>query len=625
MTESSETGGGGDDAGGGASTGADTGIGAGASVGMSAGAGAGMHAGAGTDVGAAVGRPSHRRKSHVGLVGIIAVVTVISVLLGFGIYAVAVSGSGCVGGRIMLQVAVAPEIQPALADAAARFNERQAASAAGPCTTAVVQAADPASVATLLGQGAAVGAAQQPDVWIPDSSMWTALVPAPMTNQGSIAQSPLVAGLPQALADTLRQEGLSAGQLSWADLLDAAGAVTGGAGSGASPVLQQNLVWLRVPNPTLSATGLGLLAIADALQPQGADRRLVLTSIGEALRDHTVSDVASEFSSLRPDPQGRYPVVVASEQAVYAHNQSSTGDLVLAAYPRGGTLSLDYPYTVLTSDAQRIKAAEQFEATVREAATQQRLRALGFRTAAAPAASATASPSSAQQFAVPAPETVRQVVQAWYKLSLGIRDLSVIDVSGSMDQSAGPDLTRLQVAVQATQTMLGILPDDTQLSVVQTDGGSVPSTHTGAQDSTPSGQLGDKIGQSTLRGQLLAGLNGVRSDPHGALYDSVLSAFRLMNHTYQPTRVNSVLVFTAGNPDGSTITLEALLASLRQEYDPAHPVQIVVVEIGQATGQSALGQIAAVTHGAAYLMTDPQQIQQIVLSALSRRVCAPAC
>jgi putative drug exporter of the RND superfamily len=565
------------------------------------------------------------------IAGAIAVVA----MLGAGAYAFSADGKVCQGTGITLQVAVAPEIEAAVSRAAWRFgNERHRVDDA--CVTAVVNSADPAQATTMLGQGTAVGVTHRPDVWIPDSSLWTALIPASgpgntVTSTGaSIARSPLVAGLPHGLADTLRGDGVAAERLSWRDLLRGAGALNAGKGGagGTGQVIPQNVLHLQVPDPVRNASGLGSLMIANALLAKDPDQRVAFTSMARTLRGHTTSDVAAEFAALKPDQQGSYPVVIVPEQAVFAYNQRNAANPVLAVYPREGTLSLDYPYAVTTGDGQKVKAARLLETALGDEATRNDLRALGFRAGggASPAASGSQVAADPVSLPVPAPADVRKVVQNWYKLSRGIRNLTLVDVSASMDEPAGPGLTRLQVATQAAQIVLGMLPDDTQIGVWSSSN-PFQGAH-GEQVNLPIGRLSDQVGKTARRQQLLNSLGRMHVEAAGSgtgLDDSLLSAFRMMTRTYSAKQVNSIIVYTAGQHDNSKISQQDLVAALRREYDPARPVQILMVGIGDGVDRGELDQIAKATHGSAYTVTAPQQMQKIVFNALSRRVCTPNC
>src|SRR5690606_39881891 len=95
-----------------------------------------------------------------------------------GVYWLASGDDACSGeDALTIGVAAAPDIVPAVRKAARRFNDARH-EIAGRCAHARVRSADPAAVTASLSGGGSSGAAERPDVWIPDSSLWTKLVQA---------------------------------------------------------------------------------------------------------------------------------------------------------------------------------------------------------------------------------------------------------------------------------------------------------------------------------------------------------------------------------------------------------------------------------------------------------------
>lgn len=561
---------------------------------------------------------------------------VIVSLIGTGV-ATLIRGSGsdsCSDDPVTVKVSVAPEIEPAVTKAIERFNDarHEIGGKDGKCAKAQVKVDDPAQVTTLLGQGAAIGAVSRPDVWIPDSSLWTSLVRSLTPDKQvvdvtdtSVAWSPVVLGMPQTFADQLRRQGATADRPSWSSLLRSGSGLAGDA-VGNEQAIPSNLVKLQVPDPARNAAGLNLLTSAHQLWADDPNQQAKFTGMVRTIRENTVPDVAAVFASLERDKQGRYPVIIAPEQAVFVYNQTSPADPALAVYPPEGTLSMDYPYTITADDTEKVKAARMLAAEMRTAETAEDVRALGFRSTDGKAPAAFGSqPGVGQQPApAPQPDDVHRALAVWYKLSKGIRNVTLLDISSSTNEKVAADLTRLQGTVQATEDVLELMSDDTELGVWLFD------THLqGAndwQELVPVGPLSDQIGRSTRRQQISSKLAELQpeSGPGPGLYDSVLAAFRTMTRGYKPEVVNSILVFTNGNnqdPDGTSLT--DLLSALRAEYDSARPVQIIMIGYGQGVARDQLQQIAEATHGKAYVVQTPQEIQGVVLDAISRRACTP--
>jgi hypothetical protein len=502
----------------------------------------------------------------------------------------------------------------------------------------VVTSVDPAAVTTLLsGQGVSEGQTQKPDAWIPDSTLWASLVQtspkgknAVRLTKTTVAQTPIVVAMPGPLAAKLKASGIT-GQPSWDNLLSAAGGLPGGAVT-KNQTIPANLIRLSVPDPTRNASGMASLMLTRALLESDPNARTIFTGIVRTVQNATTPTVAAQFTSFNPDARGRYPVLLTPEQAVWKHNKTDPADPAVAIYPIEGTATLDYPYTVTTTDDAKVQASALLEKSLSSANTQNRVQALGFRTAdgRAPGSFGDAtgvSPKRPRPLPAPAARDVAQVMQAWSKLSLNIRMLSIIDVSGSMaDKVPGTNLTREQATAKTALGGLQLMDDDTEL------GQWVFSTNlVGKQpwkEIVPIGPLGQRVGSQTRRQLITSGLAKVKPIPTGntGLYATILAAFKHLKATYKPDMINSMLLLTDGkNDDPGGITKQQVLAALTKEYDPKHPVQVILLGFGKGVDARDLRDIAAVTHGGAYVAFTPAQVQKIFLEAISRRICTPTC
>lgn len=546
-----------------------------------------------------------RRRTRRARRAVAVVCMAIAAVLGTSVYALSAI-TACSGGVTTVDAAVAPELAPAVSAAAGAFNGADHR-ARGKCVRVTVRAAGPAGVTALLsGQIPAGAGVRRPDVWVPDSSLWLRMLARPPRAVGGpLARSPLIAAVPRSRA--------SGTPGTWKGLLDAA-----------EPAERRSrAVRLTLADP--SRTGAGIASLLIAREREGDAS---FAAFARSVRESTAPDVAGEFGALAGTAARPAPVLAVPEQAVWEHNRKDPAAAVQAVYPQDGTLSLDYPFTIIDDRP----GARLFERALRGGEALGRFRTAGFRDPAgrAPGAFARTAGLAASPPAVlaePGPALVRRTAQEWARLTLGSRMLSVIDVSGSMALPVpGSRLTRLQAIAQASQEGLALQPDDTDL------GQWIFSTRLdGDRDwrqTVPMGPLGGRIGSVTRRRRILSALAGLRPKPDGAtgLYDTVLDAVRYMRRTYRPEMVNTVLVFTDGrDEDPGGPTLDRTVAALRAGRDETRPVQIIVIGFGPDVDTAELRRLADATGGSVYTARAPQDILRIFGEATARRLCAPAC
>ncbi|MUN38558.1 VWA domain-containing protein [Actinomadura sp. NEAU-AAG5] len=579
------------------------------------------------------GRRGHKR-SIAALIGPMAGAIGLALLLGVGVYAFAESGTDCGGDALSLSVAAAPDIAPVVTKAAERFNDGKE-KVGDRCVRANVRSAEPASVATLLsGQGVASGSNQRPDVWIPDSSLWPSLAQgqggaagqkgAVTLTRTSVATSPIVVGLPRTLAAQLKRSGVTAAP-SWDNLLKAAGGVAGGAVT-KNQMIPAGSVRLLVPDPTRNAAGMGSLMITSALLANDPNKESIFTGIVRTVRESIVPDVEEQFTHFRKDRTGKQPISLSSEQALWKYDRGGPAEPAVALYPLEGTLSMDYPFTITTGDGDRAKAARALEEAMSTEATKSDVRDAGFRSpdGKAPATFGErtgVSPARPRQLPMPQAAEVTQVMQAWSKLSLGLRILTLVDVSGSMAEEVAPHTNRLQAIAQVSQGGLSMMSNDTELGqwLFSTNmRGGLPYRET-----VPVGPLGERVGSNTRRGLVLSWLNQMKPKPDGdtGLYRTMLAAYKAMNRSYKPEFGNSILLMTDGrNDDPGGPSLKEALAELRGMQDPNKPIQVNMIGFGKGVDRAELEQIAAATGGNVQIAMTPQEISKIFLKMLSRRI-----
>ena len=569
-----------------------------------------------------------RKRRGAGMIGPLAGAVGLTVLLGVGVYAFV--GGGCGDDALSLDVAVSPDIEPAVAKTVGRFNDAEH-KVDGKCVKATVRAAEPSAVSTLLqGQSVESASNRRPDVWIPDSSLWISLVRTSEKGKDeirltktSVAQSPIVVAMPRQLVQSLQQNGTMSTP-SWESLLNVAGGGQAGTIT-KNQLIPARSVRLYLPDPSRNAAGMGSLLIANTLLANDPNRESALTGIVRKMRENTTPTVKAQFASFRRDRQGRYPVALASEQAVWAHNRDKPQEPAVAIYPTEGTLLLDYPLAISTTDPTRQQAARLLEQAVNTEPAREDVRGQGFRSADGKAPTtfdknSGVDPRRVRQLPAPQPAVVQELTQAWAKLSLGMRMLSILDISGSMLESTG-GVTRMQATARVAQGGLAMMSNDSEL------GQWVFSTEVDGKkdykEIIPVGPLGERIGSTTRRQLILSSLSQIQPKPNGdtGLYDTILAAYKHMTSTYKPEFVNSIVLFTDGkNDDANGPTLRQTLNRLREMTDSAKPVQVIIIGIGDGIDVNELKQIASVTGGSVYVARTPSEIQKIFLQAMSRRI-----
>lgn len=487
-----------------------------------------------------------------------------------------------------LRVLAAPEIA---------IPVRSVAAGLPGCPQIRVSAADPAATAARLHAGRVAA-----DVWIPDSSVWTADGEdggaAPIL--GSVARSPVVLAVPATITDTLdaeTYEGIARAATTSHPVVLSTGPASKSAK--AQAVLADLLASLGS-----SAEHRGdLVALLRGIDTDARSARLTLPAVGWAARATT-------------------------EQAVWSANTTAGNGAYRAVYPPGTGFAMDYPYVLLGKvNAERTEAL--FEALTGGVGAE-RLQATGFRsprTGPGPGLADTSGIDTAAGTAARPllPGQQQEGLRGLAVLDRPSRLLALIDVSGSMAEPVreGSSLTRIGLVRTAVTSTLRLFPTDTVAGLWRFSADLTPTTDyvqvTPMRRLTP--QARHDLGRAVRR------LHAVQGGGTG-LYASVLAAVRHVREDYDPTRVNSVVVLSDGrNQDAGRddISLETLLAALNRENDPRRPVVVISIAYGPDSDSAALGAISAVTGGSLYTATDPRTLPLIFRNAIGNRLCSTAC
>ncbi|UPK76091.1 substrate-binding and VWA domain-containing protein [Nocardioidaceae bacterium SCSIO 66511] len=480
-----------------------------------------------------------------------------------------------------VSVAASPEIADVV---------KEVVAAGKGCGTYDVTATSGAEVAKALSSGKGV-----PDVWIPDStvevdrSAGTAAT-APVVLEASLASSPVVA------------VGAQDPQSQWRDVLATDG--------------------MRLGDPATNTPSVLALIAANAEAEADGDS-------AEEIKQQLVSVAQSGAAASDGKTQGSAEVTklaaegattVATEQTVLGEGGDVARKLQMSV-PDSGTLSLDYPLVLSATSDRREDTSDGVTAlteilTSEEA--QESFAKAGFRTPDGEPIDGGVGDVSA--LTMPRTDEVASILSAWTLLSRPSRTLAVIDVSGSMEYSAG-SASRMALTVEAAQAGQRLFPDGSSLGLwaFSVGLGDKDRDYLPLVPVRPLGAEVDGMNQRALLEKSIDGLIG-RTGGGTGLYDSVLAAYRAANDSYDPDAVNSVVVLTDGeNEDPGSVSLDKLLDTIEVESNPDRPVRIITIGITEDADVSALEAIAHVTGGSSHIAVNPDEITDVFIGALASR------
>ncbi|MCF6471556.1 VWA domain-containing protein [Nonomuraea sp. MG754425] len=548
----------------------------------------------------------------------------LAVLLGVAAFVVFTREHDCTAGKLPLRVVATPDIQPALSKIASNYNKAMH-SIDSKCVEVTVAKEAAARTANALAAGKA-----EADFWVADSSLlMESLRDTPSGDllpqvEGSIASSPVVLAAARSAASKLS----GALEPSWVAMVSAAN-VANVDGPGRK-------VRVLALDPQKNSAGLAaLLAAAGTAREAKQDQALV--GALKELSGQLASDATALLASLTVKSGSRVPVGVASEQAIYAHNTRKPESPVVALYPKEGTLSLDYPVTILTKDPQVRKAAADFKQNLTGESAGKILRDAGFRGTDGKAGDALSedkgfTPETPAALEPPDGPTVTRMVQTWTRLNLGTRLLTLLDVSGTMALPVpGTNMTRMQAINRIATEGLALFPAGSEMGLWSF------STHLDGQgkdwkELVSVGPLSESLDGTLRKEQMVRTFATLQAKATGdtGLNDTVKAAYTQLTKTFAEDKVNTLLILTdgAGNddPDGGVGNAE-LLQFLKKTYNPKRPISILLIAFGPDAKQGKQGMeaMAKATGGEAYIAEDVLQVRDFFLRGMERRLCTPDC
>lgn len=568
--------------------------------------------------------PPRRRTTRAPLV--VAAVAVVAVATVLVVQSLADAG-GCRDDGVPLAVGADPAITPALREVAGDWTGAEEPEIDGQCVavqvTAVATADLAATLATSAGGSLDVAAATpvgptpaatatatpgEPDppdlpaVWVPDSTYWLDRLRAVSRtlfepDAPPLATSPIVLAVSPAGAEVF-----GAGPIAPEAL---AGPVSAALANPGEATLR-----LTVAEPRRDTAGLvGAGWLRSVLAPGEADLPdavRLFRGLGEVPPD-TGSLLAAFGDGLTAAP--------VSEQAVLAYHASAAAspdqDAQVTAVPVVDAPALDFPYAVRSGAPRGVQTAARMFRDVL-AGSGDVLARHGFRApdgTAAPGFPAghgvAAAPVPVPP--VPPPEQLAPLLRIWTSSRSDARVLSVVNVNASMAEPVadGVAVPRITVFQQTAELGLSLFTENSQLG------------HWEYADEWVEGVPIDTLDDAQQRAILDAtAAMQIRDTNQSAMFETLLAAYRQMKEEYDPTRSNTLVLWTDGGDTVGELTLEETLAELERLADVTRPIRVILLGLGQDANMADLEAIAEATGGGAYQLVNPDEVRLIFLRAL---------
>jgi len=451
------------------------------------------------------------------------------------------------------------------------------------CTNILVEAVEPGDLATALISGG-----DAPDYWIPDSAVWVDRVAEatgtplePLVD--SVASSPVVVASASAHSPG-----------TWPATLAGRGLVLG--------------------DPREDGSSAASLALSTG----GASRRQAVTVIAPQAQRQAAAAAApkTEQDRLQSIDAADAGYTTVTEQAVVASGRDLT-----ATVPRGGTWLLTYPLVETAVGQRSAEITDTTDLLAGFVASQTFRTALTGSSFRAPGGHRLPNGvGRVEVVAPPEPASVSVLLSSWATLAVATRTLAVIDVSGSMDLDTDAG-SRIDLTVEATRAGMALFPDGASVGLWAFSERLGRGTDD-YRELLPIRRLDAYVDRRTQREQLSADLGGLPrlTDGGTGLYDTALAAYREVLRDYDPTAVNSVLLFSDGaNDDPGSGSLDGLVSRLGQLADPGRPVSIITIGISGDADVKALHTIADATGGFSLVARQPADMKALFQRAMTAR------
>jgi Ca-activated chloride channel homolog len=512
----------------------------------------------------------------------------------------------------------------------------------GHCVTVVVTKQKSGLAAADAASGFAdMAAGQRPTMWLPDSAAWLAVARATTANATavvpasgvSVARSAIVVAMPATLASAI---GWRTSVPSWSDVFKAADDPT---------------IWQRrghpewgsfkfgKTSPQVASSGLFALVAsygAAASKPTGltppdirAPAVVAKVKAAELATSHYMATPQHFLWHARQaDAAGSVAeflsATIVDEKSVWDYNRGLSSrdgiteelaapptQKLVAIYPSDGVYVVDNPAAILNGSwitaAQRAAAAD----FIRYLGTEQGqalVRAHGYRDIRGHADSSVvrvgALANALHVVPTPAADVLTAVQASFPAVRKRARVLFLLDVSGSMADRIGPNLTKLKAAQHAVADSLAYFTGDDDVGLAAFSNYANGPVTPGLL--TPVAPL--KKNRHVFE-TALARLKPVSQTP---LFAAVGQFVVQQVHTWKADRINAVVLLSDGRNDSQ---MAGSLSQLKAQLEPLHhttPVLVFTLAYGKDADTPTLQAIAKATGAHYYDATDPATVDAVL-------------
>ncbi|GAA6524360.1 substrate-binding domain-containing protein [Intrasporangium sp. DVR] len=479
----------------------------------------------------------------------------------------------------------APSMQPAAVALVKAFQ----ADPSSPCVDYQVISRKPIEAMIGLGKGQP----NRPDGWIPDSPLWVQKVNQAAQLNAKVAtpfaESPLVIAMDPTAASQLE------GQPAWLELV-----------ASDSPI--------RLSDPR--STTAGMLTLSTTLPLLSKEQgRVIIPKLAQQMA--ASDDQLFATYTTEPAKASAFPT---SEAALAEHNRVNPDKKMVSVIPAEGTPAFEYSLINVSTNPAKAQGIEALRAFLRSEDAAKTLASFGLRSTAVPVTLPTppGSIGDIKPGSTPNAAQVTAAIDVWQAATTSFQLLSVFDVSGSMNEEVG-NTTRVKITQEAAGIALNALPRSTKLGlwVFSSDKG-------GGRDYKELVPIG-LLSEDAHRAKMAVAATSLSKEVEGwtGLYDTIWAAYSKVKASYDPTRVNAVVILTDGkNEDpGGGLSLEQLLARIKEATDPKRPIAITTIGIGPGVDADSLRKISRSSFSDYYGAENPADMTTVLAKALFDHEC----